>query len=226
MYRRGGRTHPKEVFRVVTIAREYGSGGGPIAQKLAGRLGWDLLDNALVTRLAKAAKVERRVCEQYDEAVDSWLHRLTKRTFGRGAFEGVAASSVFDSEAMVTLTRRLIEEAANIGNCVIVGRGGQCVLQGRPDVFHVFVYAPMEERLRRVRERFGEDQAKPEIIRASDRERAAYVKHHYQCEWCNPHLYDAMFTSTLGEDNVVSAILTAMQTNPSKVSEDARAEPA
>lgn len=211
------------VFRVVTVAREYGSGGGPIAQKLAQRLGWDLLDNALITRIAQTSKVDRRVCQQFDEAVDSWLHRLTKRAFGGGAFEGVAAPSVFDSDAVANLSRHLIEEAAKIGNCVIVGRGGQCVLQGRADVFHVFVYAPMQERVRRVRERFGEAHAKPEIIRASDRERAAYVKHHYQCEWCNPHLYDAMFTSTLGEENVVDAILAAMRTH-AKVPEDAHAK--
>ncbi len=213
-------------FRVITVARQYGSGGGPIAQKLADRLGWDLLDNALITRIAKAAKVDRRVCEKYDEQMDSWLHRLTKTAYGRGAFEGVADSSVFDGDAMAGLARQLIEEAASIGNCVIVGRGGQCVLQGRRDVFHVYVYAPLEDRIRRVREKFGPQHATSEIIRASDRERAAYVKHHYQCEWCNPHLYDAMFTSTLGEDTVVDAVLAAMCISPDrlKVPEDAYAQ--
>ena len=208
--------------RAVTVAREYGSGGGPIAQKLADRLGWELLDNALITRIARSAKVDRRVCEHYDEAVDSWLRRLTK-AFRRGAFEAVG-DPVFDGEAMAAQSRQLIEEAVRLGNCVIVGRGGQCILQGRPDVFHVYVYAPIEERVRRVTEAFGAERATPENIRAMDRDRLAYVKHHYHCDWTNPHLYDAMFSSMLGEETVVNAILSAMELNPVKVPEDAFAK--
>ena len=198
------------MYRIVTVAREFGSGGGPIAGKLAARLGWDLLDHCLIERIAQHAQVDPSLCARYDECLDSWAHRLTKRAFGRGAFEGVANASVFDSDAMVALSRQLIEEAAEIGNCVIVGRGGQCILQNRQDAFHIYVYAPMAERIRRVRERLGEARATPEAIRASDRERAAYVKHHYECEWANPHLYDAMFSSMIGEDGVVDACLAAM----------------
>jgi cytidylate kinase len=202
-------------FRVITIARQYGSGGSPIAQKVAAHLGWDLLDNTLISRVANAAKVDRKVCHQLDETVDSWMHRLTKRAFGRGAFEGVATAEVFDCDAMERLARQMIEEAARAGNVVIVGRGGQCILQGRPDVFHAFVYAPIDDRMRRVNTKFGPGYATPELIRESDRERAAYVKHHYQCEWCSPHLYDAMFSSTLGDDTVAKAMLAAMRLLPS-----------
>ena len=157
--------------------------------------------------------------------MDSWLHRLTKTAFGRGAFEGVADASIFDSDAMAGVARQLIEKAASIGDCVIVGRGGQCMLQGRSDVFHVYVYAPLEERpprARKVRSRTRHSGN----IRASDRERAAYVKHHYQCEWCNPHLYDAIFTSALGEDNVAEAALAAMCISPDrmKIREHAHAQ--
>src|SRR5207244_11247800 len=104
------------------------------------------------------------------------------------------AIDVFDGDSMAMVARKLIEEAAGIGNCIVVGRGAQCILQGRPDAFHVFVYAPMAERVRRVRERFGPAHAPPDAIRAHDRERAAYVKHPYGCEWCNPHLDHAMLS--------------------------------
>lgn len=210
-------------FRVVTVAREYGSGGGPIAQKLADRLGWELLDNALITRIARAAKIDRRLCEHLDESIDSWTHRLTK-AFRRGTFEAVGEAGIFDRDAMAARSRQVVEEAARLGNCVIVGRGGQCILQGRADVFHVYVYAPMEERLRRVKEAFGAEYATPDNIRASDRDRSAYVKHHYHCDWANPHLYDAMFTSMLGEETVVNAILAAMEIHSVKVPEDALAK--
>lgn len=212
--------HP---YRVVTVAREYGSGGGPIARRLAHRLGWELLDNALITRIAQAAQIDRRVCEHLDEAVDSWTHRLAK-VFRRGTFEAVGDAGCFDGDAMAAQSRQLIEEAARLGNCVIVGRGGQCILQHRPGIFHVYVYAPMEERIRRVREAFGPQHATAENIRASDRDRLAYVKHHYQCDWANPHLYHAMFSSMLGDEIVVNAILSAMDLAPVKVPEDAVAQ--
>lgn len=202
-------------FRTITIARQYGSGGSPIAEKIAAHLGWDLLDNALITRVATAAQVDRKVCQKFDEAVDSWMHRLTKRAFGRGAFEGVAVAEVFDCDAMERFAKQMIEEAARSGNVVIVGRGGQCILQGRSDVFHAFVYAPLDQRMRRISQKFGPSHATPELIRESDRERAAYVRHHYHCEWCSPHLYDAMFSSTLGEETVAKAILTATRLLPS-----------
>ncbi len=198
------------MYRIITVAREFGSGGGPIAEKLAARLGWELLDNALIERIAQHAQVSASLCARFDEQLDSWVHRLSKQAFGRGAFEGVANASMFDGDAMAALARQLIEEAAEIGNCVVVGRGAQCILQARRDVFHVYVYAPMAERIRRAGERFGPDRATPDAIRAIDRERAAYVKHHYGCEWANPHLYDAMFCSGIGEDNVADAILAAM----------------
>jgi hypothetical protein len=182
-----------------------------------------LLDNALITRIARAANIDRRICEHFDEAVDSWTHRLAK-VFRRGTFEAVGDAACFDSDTMAARSRQLIEEAARLGNCVIVGRGGQCILQGRPDVFHVYVYAPMEERVRRVRQAFGPENATVENIRASDRDRMAYVKHHYQCDWANPHLYDAMFTSMLGEEAVANAILSAMELHPVKVPEDAVAQ--
>ncbi|MBV8818045.1 MAG: cytidylate kinase-like family protein, partial [Acidobacteriaceae bacterium] len=199
-------------YRVITVARQYGSGGGPIACGLARRLGWELLDQALIARIAKQANVPRRVCEQLDESVDGWLYRLTKLAFGRGGlervanFERLANMDVFDSEAMAALTRKLIEEAAALGNCVIVGRGAQCVLRGRPDVFHVFVYAPVDFRVERVRQELGPERATPEMVRESDRERAAYVKHLYGCEWCDPTLYEAMFSATLGDETVVDSV--------------------
>lgn len=198
------------MYRVVTVAREYGSGGTPIAGTLAARLGWDLLDNALITRVAKAANVDPRVCHECDERIDSWFHRLNKRTFGRGVFEGVAAGEVFDADAMVALSRKMIEEAAEQGNTVIVGRAGQCILQGRGDTFQVFIYAPIDERIRRVREHFGSAFATRARIDEQDRIRSQYVQHYYNCDWRDPHLYDAMFCSLLGDDTVVGMILRAM----------------
>ncbi len=204
------------MYRVITVAREYGSGGGTIAARLAARLGWDLIDNSLIKQVAQAANVDPEVCHECDERVDSWFHRLNKSTFGLGVFEGVAVGDVFDADAMASITRRMIEEAARQGNVVVVGRAAQCILQGQPDVFHLFVYAPMEDRIRRIRDKYGSAFATPARIEEQDRLRAQYVEYYYKCNWREVHLYDALFCSLLGEDTVVSAVLTAMQANISK----------
>ena len=198
------------MYRAVTVAREYGSGGTPIATALAERLGWELLDNSLITRVAHAANVDPLVCHARDERVDSWFHRLNKRTFGRGTFEGVATADVFDADAMVALSRKMIEAAAAQGNSVIVGRAAQCILQQRNDVFHIYIYAPMDERIQRVREAYGSAFATRARIEEQDRFRCQYVQHYYGLNWRDPHLYDAMFCSSLGYETVVGMILRAM----------------
>src|SRR5512137_1145680 len=64
------------MFRVVTVSAEYGSGAGSIARTIAQKLGWNLLDKALVGQIARAARVDPALAQRYDENVDSWLHRV------------------------------------------------------------------------------------------------------------------------------------------------------
>jgi len=201
------------VYRILTIGREYGSGGGPVAEMVAKQIGWQLLDEALVQKVAEKAMVQPGVASRFDECLDSWFHRLTKRTFGRGALEGVgpvASADVFDADAMASLSRRLIEEAAEIGNCVIVGRGGQCILQHRSDAFHVFVYAPLEYRIQRVRQIYGDALATAENVEAMDRMRTAYIQHHFGADWRDPHLYHSMLCGACGDEAVALAIRAMM----------------
>ena len=133
------------IYRVLTVAREYESGGDRIAALVARRLGWKLLDSALIDEIANLAHVDPQLARKFDERVDSWVHRVSRRGLWYGAFDAVAVlpeTGVFDAETMALLARAVIEHAWETGNCVIVGRGGQCVLQNRPDVFHVFLFAP------------------------------------------------------------------------------------
>jgi cytidylate kinase len=204
-------------YRALTVAREFGSGGAELARLLANQLGWNLLDNALVMQIAQAAHVEPALARQYDERVDSWLHRVTRSSLWSGAFEAVAEPAdlaVFDSETMAAIATQLIREAHSQGNCVIVGRGAQCVLRQHDDAFHLFVYAPWKARLDRIRTRPG---APPDLdawIKQLDSCRAQYVKHNFGCEWSNPHLYNLMIDSALGQEAAAAAVLAAMRANP------------
>jgi hypothetical protein len=203
------------MFRVVTVAREYASGGARIAQMLADRLGWKLLDRCLVERIAQAASVEPQVAEKYDERLDPWFNRLAEVLWQAPGLRGYMGGPVpnwFDGEVATRLTQRLIEEAAEIGDCVIVGRGSQCILQSRADAFHVFVYAPRGEKLERLRRRDARltNAEAEKKLDAQDEVRTAYVRDHFGQDWSNRHLYQLMISSSLGEEAVVSIILSAV----------------
>ena len=201
------------MFRVVTVAREYGSGGARIAQLLADRLDWKLLDRCLVEKIAQAARVEPQLAERYDERPDPWVNRLVRALWQGGLMRGTMAGPIpelFDADTMASLSQRVIEEAADIGNCVIVGRASQCILQERSDAFHVFIYAPRAERLRRVRSRHASRTEAEAALEARDQERAALIRRYFNQDWSNRHLYDLMISSKLGEEIVLSTILSAM----------------
>ncbi len=199
-------------FRVVTVSREYGSGGAAIAGALAQQLGFRLVDRALIDRVAEAAHIDPALAVRLDERVDSWAARVT-RALRFGPFEVVSpvdGETIVDAERLQALTAALVEEAAAAGECVIVGRASQCLLRGRAEVFHVFVYASPEERTRRLRARLPPDADIAALIEEVDRERAAYVKLHFGCDWQDRHLYHLMVNAGLGEAAAVAAIRAAL----------------
>jgi cytidylate kinase len=201
------------MFRIVTIAREYGSGGAGIAQLLADHLDWKLLDRCLVEKMAELARVDPKLAEEYDERPDPWVNRLVRALWQSGLIGGTMAGpmpELFDAETMAVLSRYVIEEAAEIGNCVIVGRASQCILQKRSDAFHVFIYAPRADRLRRVRNRHADRAAAELALDARDQERAALIHRFFNQDWDNRHLYDLMISSKLGDERVLASILNAM----------------
>ncbi len=199
-------------IRIITVGGEFGSGRVRIAREAAQALGWNLVDNSLIEAISRAAHVDCETARRYDECIDSWFHRLRKALW-HGGYEGVASTTEagFDADTMAALARRVIEEAANQGGCVIVGRGGQCILQGRRDAFHVFVYAPRRERIERVLVEHGPTAHAEQLMDSSDRRRVAYIRRHFGQEWTNPHLYDLMLCSSMGETAAVAAILVAVR---------------
>jgi cytidylate kinase len=199
--------------RALTVNREFGSGGGRIAQTIAEWLGWKLLDRDIIDAIAYAAHVDAKVVTHYDEHVDSWLRRINQQAMRGAALAAgleLGDNSVFDADQIVELTRKIVEEAYAEGNCVIVGRGAQCILQHRPDAYHVFVYAPYKERILRLRKRLEKGVDVEQRIRTVDGERAKYLQQYYGKSWCNLHLYDLMISSCEDEAVTARVILHAM----------------
>jgi cytidylate kinase len=200
-------------YRVLTVSREFGSGGGRIAQSIAKRLGWKLLDAALIDEIACAAHVDAGVVRRFDEHVDGWLSRLNRQAMrGAAIAAGIALQqeACFDEDVMTDLTRQIIDRAYVAGKCVIVGRGAQCILQSKADVFHVFVYAPLRVRIQRLRMRLEPGAHIEQRIREVDAGRAQYLKSRFEKEWNNPHLYDLMVSSGEDEERTARVIEFAM----------------
>src|SRR6516165_8855528 len=113
------------MIRVITLDREYGSGGAEIAKALADRLNWHLWDQALTNAIAREMDCEGKVVEQHEEKRDPLYYRLLK-SFMRGSYEGsqnVHTVKMADTDCIREVSERVVKQAVAGGNCVIVGRG-------------------------------------------------------------------------------------------------------
>lgn len=200
-------------YRSLTVSREFGSGGGRVAKTVAGWLGWKLLDQELIYAIAHAAQVDTKVVSHYDEHAVSWLSRFNEeaiRGIAMAAGRPVSDEEIFDAREMSAITRRIIEEAHDAGGCVIVGRGAQCILHYKPDTFHVFVYAPLRERIERLKSRLEPGDNIELRLRRVDEERAKYLHQRFDKNWRDPDLYNLMIRSQEDEDATAQVILCAM----------------
>jgi cytidylate kinase len=201
------------MVRIITIDREYGSGGNVIAAALAERLGWALWDQRMTDEIARRMDCDRRAVEQHEERPDSTSYRLFK-AFMRGAFEGNPNTPdlrIVDAECIREVAQAIQLELAESGNCVIVGRGSAYHLGGRSDAFHVFIYAPVANKVRRLRS-IGKTEAEAhELAHTVDRDRGAFIKRYFGHEWPAIHRFHLMINSSIGDGVAADTILDAMR---------------
>jgi cytidylate kinase len=200
------------MYRVITIEREYGCGAGEIARKLASRLGWKLWDTELTAEIARVADVDPSSVSMCEERVDSTFQRLVK-VFWRGSYERSASLShqPFGPDRMVEVGEEVMRKLADQGNCVIVGRGAPYFLRERDDAFHVFLYAPRAEKLRRVQSLGKSLRDAEDLVDTVDHERILFVKHYFGADWPTRSLYHVMINSAMGDENVLSTLLHSMR---------------
>ena len=200
-------------YRVLTVSREYGSGGATIANLIANELGWRLVDKDLITEISSREKVPPTEVAAFDEKVDPWFHRITRLVWGLGAdgISAVAPVEMFDAEKAASLAKRVIEEAYKMGKCVIVGRGAQCILRNKPDVFHSFIYGRKENKVKRLQARVKPGTDIEALMRSMDAQRVEYIRLHFKQNWLNPYLYDIMIDSKDQSEKVAQLIISAMK---------------
>jgi len=200
------------MIKIITIEREYGCGGGDIAQLVAKRLGWKLWDQSLTEEIARLAKCPKAVVEGREERTDPLYYRLFK-SFLRGSYEGSINApklNLVDSETILTITRRVVEHAAKRGDVVIVGRGSQQFLKDRSDTLRVFLYASRESKVRRLVIRGKAENEAEELIDTVDAERAAFIKKYFNGEWPDRAIYQAMINTSCGDEATTRMILNFM----------------
>jgi cytidylate kinase len=212
---------------VITLSREFGSGGDEVASRLCEILGYHSFGKLQIIQAAAESTLSKNNIIDYSEdnhEVQSFLNRL----FGRTAspVQKIAWSEnpsiatrpnqadVHDT-AVLSLSKRAIQAAGRAGNMVIIGRGGQVLLKDTPGVLHVRIEAPVEMRIERVklqlRKEPGASQSEEKLVRAAsdiiaNREMASadYIKRYFNVDWHDPRLYHMVLN--LGKLNVEQAV--------------------
>jgi cytidylate kinase len=187
-------------MRAITISREYGSGGGEIAARLAQRLGWQVIDHAMVERVARALGTSQEEAGAHNEHPEGALARLLNGfQYINPAFTAYAPpGAVSPDEAYRDAVERIVRAAAARGRVVIVGRGAQVLLAAWRDVLRVRIIAPLEQRIAYVMQREGlEQRAAASRIRQKEHERTRYLEAVYHRKPDEAHLYDIVLNMSI-----------------------------
>jgi cytidylate kinase len=216
---------------VITISRQYGSGGDAIAERVCTLLGYRLFDKHLIAEAAAEAGVSEQEILDYSEdhyKVKTFYERLLRSSrsiavtrMWKEDSQGmrVAEQMSLSEEHVILLVQKAITKAYEAGNMVIVGRGGQMVLKNNEDVLHVRIEAPKEERIQRLKLQLKSDKAMPldnletrraaqDIIEMHDGASEDYLRNFYGVDWADPALYHAVLnTGKLSVDLVAHMIV-------------------
>lgn len=202
-------------MRVITISREYGSGGGEIAHRLAERLGWKLIDHEVVVHVAHELGITEEEADAHDERVESLASRILSSMQLAAPIGYVDANVVraADMHSYREALSKVVTTSAESGNVVIVGRGSQMVLAGRRDVLHVRIVAPLEQRIPYVMQREGMDQNTARSrIQVKDHDRMRYLQEEYRRRSDDTALYDLVInTGVIDLDSAVEIITFVLQ---------------
>jgi cytidylate kinase len=217
---------------VITISRQFGSGGDEIAARLCKMLGYRYFDKELMAQVASEMDISEEAIEDFSEdnyKVQSFMDRLFGwrrdtmavaqiRTWKEDEITGARLREVktLDETHSINLVRQAIESAYGHGNVVILGRGGQAILKDKPDVLHVRISVSLNERVKRLQKRenmsFGGAQ---DAAIKHDRASADYLRRFHNIDWADPTLYHLVVnTDKLSIDAAAELIIKALDYLP------------
>jgi Cytidylate kinase-like family len=202
------------MVNAITIEREFGCGASEIASLAASRLGWSLWDERLTQEIARLTESTPQAVEQREWRTDPVVFRVFQ-DFLRGAFEGGLPPThrlhLLDARRIAAVSEIAVKAALSSGPSVIVGRGSQFFLHNRKDVFHVFLYASRDYKIRKLISRGATEDKAIEQVDTTDKARAAFVRDYLGRKWQEPHLYHAMFNTEMGESCTATMLVECVQ---------------
>jgi cytidylate kinase len=215
---------------VITISRQFGAAGVPVGRALADRFGAEFLDRAIVAQAALRAGVPEQDLESYDERLPSFWQRVASALAASSTEPALPSAGYLDQlppmsmhERLLAVTRAVIEEAAQRGNAVIVGRGAAFILGRRPGALHVQLHASMDARVRYLLSRVEdipvevrpEERSLRELCQSVDAARADYLRRLYGVDWLDATQYDlALDTGRFGVTRTTELIESVARSLP------------
>ena len=203
---------------IITISRQYGSGGRLIGQKLAERLGIPFYDKELITLAAEESGFAEHLFEKNDRNItNSLLYSLSMYGNTMGLYDMPLNDKLFIAHS------KTIQNVAEKGPCVIVGRCADYVLRNKPNVLNVFIHSDMESKIRRVVEDYGvESDNVVELINKTDKRRANYYNYYTGMKWGRAENYHlALRTDCIGIDGAVETLIRFIESKNAEMEKEA-----
>ncbi|MCC8072013.1 MAG: cytidylate kinase-like family protein [Bacteroidales bacterium] len=196
---------------VITIGRQFGSGGREVGRKLAEALGFDYYDKELLAEAAKRAGVAPEFFERNDERAPTFFNGLFSFAQGLSAVNFYSGSTSISDDSLYRVQSDFIHSLAQKGRCVIVGRSSDYVLRDYPRLLNIFVHATVDDCCRRIMERepgMTHDKARSRAEKVN-RLRANYYNFYTDKTWGAASSYDlTLNTSLLSLDSIVEVVKT------------------
>jgi len=234
---------------VITISRQYGSGGNELARRIREILDYQIFDKRMVVKAAADVGLSEQEIVDYSEEnhkVRSFLDRLfnTSTAVSEGRIwredaTGIRSveSVVLHEDALLTLVQRAVRSAHSAGNVIIVGRGGQVILRDQPDVLHIRVEAPIESRIQRIKDQLRQDRQEyladvnlrrdaQDLITERDAASEDYLKRFYHIDWDDTSLYHLVINTGKLTIEQAADLITRLAIEMRQPEHEAEQEPA
>jgi cytidylate kinase len=193
---------------LITIARQFGAGGSELARALGDALGWPVLDRDIIHAAAAQLHTDAASTEHLDESVQTTLQTVLQGFAHTVPEVSIEPAYEVDPDELARATHRVLAAAAEKPPLIVVGHGVQCLFANRPGTLHVRVVAPVAVRAGAIASRMNLDDSTARVeTEKRDKDRARYLRHHFDCDNSDPILYSVQFnTAQLSVPSVARAI--------------------
>ncbi len=194
--------------RIITIGRQFGSGGAEIGKRLAELLGINYYDKEILIKAAENSGINRDAFERADErATSSFLYSLAMSSYS-GHISPLGVGDVMMSDKVFSVQSEEIKRLASLGNAVFVGRCADDILFEESDLTKVFIHSPFDERIKRIMEKLElEEQNAKKLINKTDKKRASYYNFYTSKSWGDAKNYHISIDSSILGINGTAEIL-------------------